>query len=244
MFFCCAASATETEVVIPTGKTTATQQDDKPLEEEKAAPPPAPAPEPAKAPAVEEKPPEPVKASEPAGAVSEFTVKLSKGGKVLGIDIAYGGDDMTVVWVDAVADGGAAAIYNDSVGADKKIAPGDYIVKANSVSGKGILECLKGDADLEITFKKSTEVNLSIVKNGKIGLDLVYQAEKEYLYVKGIQSEGAVKSHNETASVDQKFKVPSRIVGVDGFRGKAPDLLKKLQASGATIELVVVQMIA
>merc|ERR1711972_629030 len=115
----------------------------------------------------------------------------------------------------------------------------DYITKVNGVSGKDMFEKLKTDSSLEITILKSKEITVTLMKSGKLSLDLFYNQEKEYIGIQNIQ-DGAVKTHNAQASAEQQIRVGAHIVAVNGTRGRATALLEKLNIDGS-LELVLRQ---
>merc|ERR1712083_1122930 len=124
---------------------------------------------------------------------------------------------------DSIAAIGAAHDYNSSCEAGKKIEVGDYIVNVNGTTGQEMFACIQKDNNLSIKIKKNCELTLSIPKVGKLGLDLAFQDDKPYLLVKQVL-EGSVQAYNAKVGMDQILRVPSRIIAVDGFKGKAADL--------------------
>lgn len=232
MACCCAVAPTETEnVVVSTNKVVQEEQ----AEED----PPVVFDPPADPPPVVEKAPEPT--AEPAAApAAQLTVNVSKdGGKMLGLEVAFLGDN--IMFVEKVQAEGAVAAYNEA-NPGAILEAGDHILTVNKVAGSAGLELLQKENNIELTVNKCKEVTLTIPKDGKLGLDLTYQEEKEYMMVRGLV-EGCVQAYNAKASADQQFKVPSRIVGVDGVRGKASEMFKKLQAAGSSVEFAVCQTI-
>jgi len=240
MACCCAVQQTETENVV--------LNSNKIIEEERKEEPPAPVVKPV----VEEKKPEPepaaplpapepVKEAEPLKPAVQVTVKLSKsGGKALGMEIAQISN--TGLFVSEVKAGGAADAYNQSNGEAAGIVAGDILISANGKTENDIIPCLQNDADIELVVRKTKDVTLQIPKDGKLGMDIGYQEEKDYILVRGIQ-DGAVKTYNASASPDQQVKSPARILAVDGVRGKAGVLFEKIKGAGSSVELVLSQPI-
>merc|ERR1712066_83344 len=101
-----------------------------------------------------------------------------------------------------------------------------------------MLTCLQKEEHVVITFAKTEEVTRKLNPNGNpIGLDIVYLASKNTMLVKKILDNGTAKEWNDKAGDDEKIKVPSLIVGVDGVRGNAQEMLANLQKGNASIEL-------
>jgi len=177
-------------------------------------------------------------------SAGEFTVSVSKAGKPLGIELGLGLCETfrTVIWLEDVAETGVLAEYNKAAPADKQISSMDYIIKVNMVVGSGMVERLQKDEDLEITVKKAEKLTLTIPKGGEgsLGMDLLFQNERKYLFVKGIQ-DGTVKSYNETVSRDKQLKLSACIISVDGFEGTAAQVFTKIAAPGSSMTLVVSQ---
>jgi len=168
--------------------------------------------------------------------VTDFAVVLAKsGGQALGINLGQkeGGN---TIFVESISESGAAATYNAGAETDKQIEIGDVIV-VNGCAVAEMLQKLQEDGDADITVMKAKRSTITITKDVKLGMDLVYDQQKSYLIVKAIQDDGSVKTHNAQASKDQQVNVTDRIVAVDGFRGIAKELFDKLQASGSTVEL-------
>merc|ERR1712157_89139 len=102
-----------------------------------------------------------------------------------------------------------------------------------------MFEKITTESSLEITIFKSKEITVTVVKNGKLGLDLVYSDEREYLAIRDIQ-DGAIKAHNAQAGAAEQVKVGGRILSVGGTRGNGKTLFEKIKVDGS-LELVVSQ---
>lgn len=245
MACCCAVQSTESEsVVVGTVKAIGLERDDpQPVPEHPAESPP---------PIVEEKPPLPEPPTSPTAepelvvdkASAELTVKIAKeNGQTVGLELNVLTD--AVMWVQAVQPAGAIAVYNQANGEASGISPGDHIVRVNNISASDhakVIDLLQKESSFEISLKKCNEVTLTIPKDGKLGLDLRYHEANNHIMVIGLV-EGAVQAYNANASPDQQFKTPSRIVGVEGFRGPASEMFERVQAAGSSITFIVSQPI-
>jgi len=237
MACCCAAPPVESESVVVTP--ILVKEEPKAAPPPKVeAPPPAPPPAPAKVPDPVPAPaPEPVK-QEP---VKEFTVNLSKGGgQSLGMNLVMN-EDKTFFFIEAVK-AGIVLEYNKNADSDKKIEVGDILSSVNKVTSNGMINELSQNSNVELLIKKSKEVTLTIAKNGPLGLDLMYQDPKEYVIVKSIL-DGAVKDHNAKVGADKQLKVPSRILAVNGVRGKGSELFSKVQNGSGSLDLTLSQLL-
>jgi len=237
MACCCVQPATESESVI-VSPVTAQPQASAPKEEPYKPPPPAaaPAPEPVK------EAPKPAPAPTPAPeAVTEFTINLNKsGGQSLGLNLVHS-EDKSFFFIEEVTSG-LVSDSNKQSDSTKQVCVGDIIAKVNGATGTAMMDPLSTGSALELLIKKSTEVTLSIKKDGPLGLDLMYQDPKEYLIVKGIL-DGACKNHNASAAADQQLKAPSRILAVNGTRGKGSELFKQIQGASGSVSLTVCQLV-
>merc|ERR1712183_945924 len=99
-----------------------------------------------------------------------------------------------------------------------------------------MMEKLQKETEMQLSIRKGKDFIVSISKTSKLGLDIAYQNEKDYIFIKKVL-DGAVKTYNASAPAGARVDPPSRIVGVNGFRGTAKDMFAKMQADGATIEL-------
>merc|ERR1712232_265155 len=146
--------------------------------------------------------------------VSEFVVNLTKGGATLGLDLIT---DASALFVERVAPIGVIADYNSTTSKAKIIESGDFILICNDIArdSDAMLRSLQADNNIELKVRKGEEATLEIPKSGKIGLKLLEDERKEYLFISVILY-GSILGFNAKVPYDRQVKALSRITAVNG----------------------------
>lgn len=202
---------------------------------------------PQSAPYIQEEAEAPAPTPEPAAApgeqpIFEAVLTWQESEQPLGLKADFA--DGKVIHVCRVTGdaGTVIAKYNASVGDEKKIKVGDYLMAINGVSHSTVPASAKvADALLEqLTTSKSATVKVSrpnlftckVEKNGQpMGLELAYSNNGTSLIVAQVAANGAVQISAP------EVKEGDRIVGVGDVEGNPAELLRAIRDAGETMML-------
>lgn len=143
--------------------------------------------------------------------------------------------------VTAIRDTGAVWEYNKAMEnrPARLVKPGCAIIEANSVRGSAhellhvIQRTIKAGGSHRLVFRRPMEFCATVNKQSKkLGLLLgLHIGERgPFLVVRGVNSDGAVKEHNNR-KVEEEVKSYDRIVEVNGCQGDPKQLLDCIQKS-------------
>lgn len=148
----------------------------------------------------------------------------------LGVD--FDTQDKTVAWVLTVKAGSCVHSYNKDVKPAFRLCPGDFVMRAHGVvatSSAKMVSSLTQDATLELMIVRPLEFSIAVdVARQPLGLEFAKASGIALLVVRVIT--GAVEEWNKV-NVTQKIESGDRIVAVNGFRGKAQELLRRIKAA-------------
>lgn len=167
----------------------------------------------------------------PDGPDPEFAVTLSRDPKAsVGIDFDTQDDELVYI---ADVKPGPIQFYNLNVKASEQVKPGLFIVQANGVKGVSvnIVEVLKGDRKLELVLRRSTEMTVAIRKLSKkspLGMEFLPKASGNNLMIVDI-ADGPIFEWN-LSNPELEVRCGDRVTAVNGVRGRAGDLLKRMKA--------------
>merc|ERR1712039_452988 len=135
---------------------------------------------------------------------------------------------------------GMMITFGDVMNLVESVQAGDCILSVNGTKGSAAMEVIQKESELEITFQKMIEVTHTITKTGTLGLNLTYQDARDFLVATEI-FDGAVKTYNASVDADKQFRIPARILAVDGVRGNATAMVDKLKTASESMQLIVSQ---
>mmetsp|Transcript_37612 Transcript_37612/g.70154 ORF Transcript_37612/g.70154 Transcript_37612/m.70154 type:complete len:225 (-) Transcript_37612:97-771(-) len=126
--------------------------------------------------------------------------------------------------------------YNQR-GDTHKVCPGDRVrtINGKQAPANELLVMLQEELELVIELQHCKEMEHFFEKKNKsLGLELAVLEKATCLTVQRIDPNGLVASWNETAE-GKKIKVHDKIVSVDGVRGSAPEMMKKIKDNDSFI---------
>ncbi|CAK9067509.1 Maleamate amidohydrolase (Nicotinate degradation protein F) [Durusdinium trenchii] len=167
-----------------------------------------------------------------------FTVELNRtAGSSFGVDISAAGK---VCMVNGIEEGSLVGEWNRKVTIpENQIRQFDRLMSLNGekpAKGKDMLERLRDATGMvSILVQRPQVQKVQVSKNGKdLGLSVI--DGQSFLLVTRI-TDGAISDHNASASPKDVVKVPSRIVSVNGKKGKGSELLKFMEEATSSFEL-------
>jgi len=166
----------------------------------------------------------------PDGPDPEFNISLTKDPKAaIGLD--FDTQDENMVYVADIKPG-PVQFYNLNVKPSEQLKPGYFIVEANGFSGQAaqLIEVMKKETMLHLLIRRSTEMTVSIIKKDKktpLGMEFHSKMTGNHMMILDI-TDGPVYQWNVTHP-QLEIKCGDRIVAVNGQKGKANDLLKKMK---------------
>mmetsp|Transcript_14517 Transcript_14517/g.28610 ORF Transcript_14517/g.28610 Transcript_14517/m.28610 type:complete len:349 (-) Transcript_14517:81-1127(-) len=148
------------------------------------------------------------------------------------LGIEFDTQDKKVAWVLAVKAGSCVHSYNKDVKQAFRLCPGDFVMRAHGVvaaSSSKMVNSLVQDATLELMIVRPLEFSVAVdVQRQPLGLEFAKASGVALLIVR--VTEGAVEELNKSTHA-QKIEAGDRIVAVNGYRGKAAELLKRIKGA-------------
>eukprot|EP00434_Breviolum_minutum_P023122 symbB.v1.2.020399.t1/scaffold1714.1/size104981/3 len=168
-----------------------------------------------------------------------FTVELDRvPGSSFGVDISAAGK---VCMVNGIEEGSLIGVWNSqSTLPEHQIRKYDRLMSLNGekpAKGKDMLERLRDTSGpVTIVVQRPVIQKVKVKKNDKdLGVSVI--DGQSFLLVTRI-SDGAISEHNLRAPHPKDvIRVPSRIVTVDGKKGKGSELLKFMEESKTSFEV-------
>lgn len=168
----------------------------------------------------------------PDESCADFVVQLQNPHfKALGVELDT--QAISLVYVNDVKDGVVQA-YNRTAKPESRLRPGQFIVKVNGVEGlaSDMVDEMNRLANLRLLVRQPFTMCVAIDKKSQKGLlagvDFVKKSAVCCLLINQL-GEGPIEEWN-TENPDREVRVGDRIIAVNGQKGKAADLLKKLKA--------------
>mmetsp|Transcript_31603 Transcript_31603/g.90691 ORF Transcript_31603/g.90691 Transcript_31603/m.90691 type:complete len:350 (-) Transcript_31603:216-1265(-) len=161
----------------------------------------------------------------------EFAATLTRDPKSsLGIDMDTQDDEMVYI---ADVKPGPVQFYNLNVKPSEQVNPGLFVLQANGVTGVSthIVDVLKMDRKLDLVLRRSMEMTVAIRKierKAPLGMEFLPKVSGNNLMIIDI-TDGPVFEWNLT-NPDMEIRCGDRITAVNGIRGRASDLLKKMKS--------------
>lgn len=163
---------------------------------------------------------------------ADFVVQLQNPQfKALGVDLDTQANSL--VYVNDVKDG-VVQVYNRTAKPESRLGPGHFIIKVNGVEGlaSDMVDEMNRLASLRLLVRKPFTMCVAIDKKSHKGLlagvDFVKRSAVGCLLINQL-SEGPIEEWN-IVNPGREVRVGDRIIAVNGQKGKAADLLKKLKA--------------
>lgn len=156
--------------------------------------------------------------------------------------IQYDIEDGSTVFVTGLKQG-LITEYNEDLKPDRRIALGSFIIKVNGVEGDSneLAEMLKKETSLDLLIRRPMEWRVAICATSekdfgmefnkkKIGNSLLITkvCETPKIAGKPRQRRKPVQEWN-AANPDQKINAGDRVIAVNGYKGKAAYLLKRMR---------------
>lgn len=168
-----------------------------------------------------------------------FTVEMNRTpGTSFGVDISAAGK---VCMVNGIEDGSLVDVWNSQTKLpEHKIRKYDRLMSLNGekpAKGKDMLERLRDASGLVTVGVQRPVIQKVVVRRSEKDLGISVIDGQSFLLVTRV-SEGTISDHNLRAlEAKDVIKVPSRIVAVDGKKGKGSELLKYMEESKSSFEL-------
>lgn len=168
-----------------------------------------------------------------------FTVEMNRTpGTSFGVDISAAGK---VCMVNGIEDGSLVDVWNSQTKLpEHKIRKYDRLMSLNGekpAKGKDMLERLRDASGLVTVGVQRPVIQKVVVRRSEKDLGISVIDGQSFLLVTRV-SEGTISDHNLRAlEAKDVIKVPSRIVAVDGKKGKGSELLKYMEESQSSFEL-------
>lgn len=133
--------------------------------------------------------------------------------------------------------------YNEDLKPDRRIALGSFIIKVNGVEGDSneLAEMLKKETSLDLLIRRPMEWRVAICATSEKDLGMEFNKKKignsllitkvcetPKIAGKPRQRRKPVQEWN-AANPDQKINAGDRVVAVNGYKGKAVYLLKRMR---------------
>jgi len=148
------------------------------------------------------------------------------------LGVEFDTQDKNIAWVLAVKAGSCVHSYNKDVKPAFRLCPGDFVMRAHGVvaaSSAKMVSTLVQDSTLELMIVRPLEFSIAVeVQRQPLGLEFA-KASGVALLVQRVTA-GAVEDLNKLSAA-QRVEAGDRIVAVNGHRGKAVELLKRIKAS-------------
>jgi len=148
----------------------------------------------------------------------------------LGVD--FDTQDKNVAWVLTVKAGSCVHSYNKDVKPAFRLCPGDFVMRAHGVvaaSSAKMVSSLVQDSTLELMMVRPLEFSIAVdIERQPLGLEFAKASGVALLVMRVLA--GAVEEWNRV-NVTQMIEAGDRIVAVNGHRGKASELLRRIKAA-------------
>jgi len=165
-----------------------------------------------------------------------FVVKLSrKGSDPLGVE--FDKMDPENLMVVKLTGPGLFHTYNETADHEKMVCPGDKIKRVNGqeAPAEELIALLEKERKLTLVLQHCQESEHYIEKKGRsLGLELAVSEKATCLTVQRIEATGLVAVSNQ-AGRDRQIRVHDKIIAVDGERGAAPELMRKMKERDVVI---------
>lgn len=165
---------------------------------------------------------------------SVFVAVVAKGDRKLNMDINF--HDNTTLLVTRVKPGPCDDYNQANFG--KEISPGDRIVSVNGVTGDSqqMVNACKGAAELKLTIRRSEEMTMKLAKTSPdqiLGMDLELCDTMTVVITNIDDGANSITAEHNRQAPDFRIEKDYRIIGVNGVRGNAENILEALQGASA-----------